>query len=114
MRTALLPLLAAACALTEDTFPERFATDWCARAKSCDEDAYFDRWIEGTITCKATTAEEVAQLAYGNGSVSCRFQEELAQDCLQEVAAATCAQVGSTSWVEGCTAAWDCIAILTP
>lgn len=113
MRVALPLLLASACTLTEEGFAERFAQRWCAESKACSEDAYFDRWLEGTPQCRATTVDDVIDRSYGNGNDACRFQEELAAACLAEVADASCGELASEDWYDACLDVWDCVAVFS-
>jgi hypothetical protein len=113
MRTAPLLALVAGCTLTEDGFADAFADRWCARSKACDEDAYFDRWREGTAECVPSTADDVLVESFGpTERTSCRFEEALAVDCLDRLGRATCEEIGSATWYQECIAAWDCIAIV--
>jgi hypothetical protein len=114
MRNALLPLLLSACTLTEEGFAETFAQRWCAESKACSEDAYFDRWLEGTPECRATTTEDVTRRSYGNGNDACRFQEELASACLADVGDASCGDLASEEWYASCLEVWDCVAVFSP
>lgn len=113
MRILPALVLLTGCALTEERFADRFADRWCARSKGCDEDAYFDRWLEGTADCVPITSDDVILESFGpTEATSCRFQEDWAADCLDRVERATCEEIASTSWYEECIAAWDCIAIV--
>jgi hypothetical protein len=113
---SLLPIVGclAACAVTEENFPVRFSEAWCAASKRCDEDAYFDRWLQGTADCTAHTTNNVADRGYGNGNDACKFNEEAAAACLERVGPASCAQIASEDWYEACASAWDCVAVFTP
>lgn len=111
----LLPVLLSACALTEDRFGDEVAERWCARQKACDEDAFFDQWLEGTPDCRASVSDQVDDGRYGNGDAACTFDPELAQACVDQVEAATCDELLAAHFLDKCTQdVWDCISIVNP
>ncbi len=113
-----LPLLACmflgACSVSEENFPDRFAAQWCAASKACSEDAYFDRWLQGTADCTAATSDDVRDRSYGNGEDACRFEEDAAAACLTRIQSASCPELASEDWYDACASAWDCVPVFSP
>lgn len=112
--TALaVTMLAAACGMTEETYPDAVATEYCAAAKACDETSYFRTYREGTVQCEAEWSDEVESKKYGFGVAACTFQPDATDGCFDAIADASCTQLEHESgWLYDCWAAWDCVTIL--
>jgi hypothetical protein len=110
----LLPLAAVlltACALDEAAFADAYAEAWCARAKACDEGAYWDRFDDGTATCRPDRADAVNDKSFGNGQVACRYDEDAARACLDTVDRASCDALLDDDFLDDCADAWDCVTV---
>lgn len=111
-RRIALTLLLAACGTDEERFPEQFAKDYCAELKACDEDAYFEVYREGTPQCRDETSTEVRAQAFVSDDRVCKWVQENGEECLEELAVATCDDVESPLWKQACISAWDCVTLV--
>jgi hypothetical protein len=102
------------CGTTEERFPEQFARKYCAQAKACDVDLYFETYEFGTETCRERMTQQVGDQQYGTEVTVCSWQPDIADDCLKEIRRATCDEVLDDRWVDNCTAAWDCVTLIDP
>jgi len=102
-----------ACALTEERFVDRFAEDYCARVKACDETRFWTIWYDGTPECTADVGNTVGDKAYGNGDVACSWDAEASQTCLDAIEDDPCDDVLGSRYVDACAdPAWDCITLI--
>lgn len=106
MRAALLLLILVGCDLKEEDYPARVADRYCPALKACGQDAYFDRFRDGTTECLEEVADEVADLEHqNNGDVVCRWQSDAGEACLDALKQASCDEF----WFNDCVDVWDCI-----
>ncbi len=113
LRWSMILLLLCACGTDEERFPEQVARTWCAEFKSCDIEDFFRQYRDGTPQCQESVAVEVLQQAFPDGDRACFWIDELGEQCIDALAKATCDEVLNPLWLDECTAAWDCVTIVS-
>lgn len=92
MRSLVVLVLLAGCGpLTEESYPDEYASAWCGRSKRCDKAAFKETW-DSRSQCEEQVADQ-ARIGIENLEEwfsGCYLSLDQADDCLDAVGRATC------------------------